>query len=95
MTERARSGSTSDHITCNATNGSSAAQTIAICNAMKQRNIIVYTADFHIDNDATAMSVFRQCATDESHFYLADDRTTLQNAFQQIGQSISQLRLTH
>ncbi|MBK8542708.1 MAG: hypothetical protein IPL62_03500 [Caulobacteraceae bacterium] len=95
MTERARSGSTSDHITCNATNGSSAAQTIAICNAMNQRNIIVYTVDFHIDNDATAMSVFRQCATDESHFYLADDRTTLQNAFQQIGQSISQLRLTH
>jgi len=94
MTERARSGSTSDHITCNATNGSSAAQTIAICNAMKQRNIIVYTVGFHIDNDATDMSVFRQCAT-ESHFYLADDRTTLQNAFQQIGQSISQIRLTH
>ncbi|MEQ1809677.1 MAG: hypothetical protein ABL889_07120 [Terricaulis sp.] len=95
MTERARSGSTSDHTTCNATNGSSAAQTIAICNAMKQRNIIVYTVDFHIDNDATAMSVFRQCATDESHFYLADDRTTLHAAFRQIGQSISQLRLTH
>lgn len=89
------SGSTSDHINCNATNGSSASQTIAICNAMKQRNIIVYTVGFHIDNDATALSVFRQCATDESHFYLADDRTTLQNAFQQIGQSISQLRLTH
>ncbi|MEQ1489786.1 MAG: pilus assembly protein TadG, partial [Terricaulis sp.] len=89
------SGSTGDHINCNATNGSSAAQTIAICNAMKNRNIIVYTVGFHIDNDATAMSVFRQCATDESHFYLADDRTTLQNAFQQIGQSISQLRLTH
>ena len=89
------SGSTSDHINCNATNGSSASQTIAICNAMKQRNIIVYTVGFHIDNDATALSVFHQCATDDSHFYLADDRVTLQNAFQQIGQSISQLRLTH
>ncbi|MBX3430452.1 MAG: VWA domain-containing protein [Hyphomonadaceae bacterium] len=89
------SGSSSDHNSCNATNGSSASQTISICNAMKQRNIIVYTVGFHIDNDATALSVFHQCATDDSHFYLADDRTTLQNAFQQIGQSISQLRLTH
>lgn len=89
------SGSTSDHINCNATNGASAAQTIAICRAMKNRNIIVYTVGFHIDNDATALSVFHQCATDDSHFFLADDRTTLQNAFQQIGQSISQLRLTH
>lgn len=89
------SGATTDHINCNATNGSSASQTIAICNAMKQRNIIVYTVGFHIDNDATAMSVFSQCATDSSHFFLADDRVTLQNAFQQIGQSISQLRLTH
>ena len=89
------SGSTSDHINCNATNGASATQTIAICRAMKQQNIIVYTVGFHIDNDATALSVFHQCATDDSHFFLADDRTTLQNAFQQIGQSISQLRLTH
>ncbi len=89
------SGSSSDHTNCNATNGSSASQTIAICNAMKNRDIIVYTVGFHIDNDATALSVFRQCATDESHFYLADDRTTLQAAFQQIGQSISQLRITH
>ena len=89
------SGSTSDHTNCNATNGSSAAQTIAICNAMKNRNVVVYTVGFHIDNDATAMSVFRQCATDDSHFYLADDRATLQEAFRNIGQSISQLRLTH
>jgi hypothetical protein len=41
----------------------------------------------HIDNDATAMSVFRQCATDGSHFYLTDDRATPQTTFQQIGQS--------
>ncbi|MBL8546986.1 MAG: hypothetical protein JNL81_11020 [Hyphomonadaceae bacterium] len=89
------SGSSADHTNCNATNGSSASQTIAICNAMKNRNIIVYTVGFHIDNDATAMSVFRQCATNDDHFYLADDRATLQEAFRNIGQSISQLRLTH
>lgn len=89
------SGSTADHTNCNATNGSSASQTIAVCNAMKARNITVYTVGFHIDNDATAMSVFRQCATNDDHFYLADDRATLQEAFRNIGQSISQLRLTH
>lgn len=89
------SGSAADHINCNATNGSSASQTIAICNAMKARGVVVYTVGFHIDNDATALGVFQQCATDAAHFYLADDGTSLQNAFRQIGQSISQLRLTH
>lgn len=89
------SGSSADHTNCNATNGSSAAQTIAMCNAMKARNITVYTVGFHIDNDATALSVFHQCATNDAHFYLADDRATLQEAFRNIGQSISQLRLTH
>ena len=89
------SGSNSDHINCNATNGASATQTIAVCNAMKAQGIVVYTVGFHIDNDATALNVFHSCATDDSHFYLADDGTTLQHAFQQIGQSISQLRLTH
>ncbi len=89
------SGSASDHINCNATNGSSAAQTIAMCTAMKARGIVIYTVGFHIDNDATALSVFSQCATDSSHFFLADDGTSLQNAFRQIGQSISQLRITH
>ncbi len=89
------SGQTADHINCNATNGASAAQTISVCRAMKQQGIIVYTVGFHIDNDATALSVFHQCATDDSHFFLADDRTTLQTAFRQIGQSISQLRLSH
>ena len=89
------SGSTADHINCAATNGASASQTISICNAMKARGVVVYTVGFHIDNDATALSVFHQCATDDSHFYLADDGTSLQNAFRNIGQSISQLRITH
>lgn len=89
------SGSASDHQSCNSPLGSSASQTIAMCNAMKARGIVVYTVGFHIDNDATALSVFHQCATDDSHFFLADDGTTLQNAFRQIGQSISQLRLSH
>jgi Flp pilus assembly protein TadG len=89
------SGSNTDHINCNATNGASASQTIAICNSMKARGIIVYTVGFHIDNDATALNVFHSCATDDAHFFLADDGVTLQHAFQQIGQSISQLRLTH
>ncbi len=89
------SGSTNDHINCNATNGSSHDQTLALCAAMKNRGIIIYTVGFHLDNDPVAQSVFSTCATDQSHFFLADDGTTLQAAFTQIGQSISQLRITH
>ena len=88
------SGGADTHINQPATNGSSFDQAYRLCQNMKAAGVIVYTVGFHIDNDATAMSVFSQCATSADHFFLADDGTSLQTTFRQIGQSISQLRLT-
>jgi Flp pilus assembly protein TadG len=88
------SGSTADHINCNATNGSSAAQTMAMCAAMKQQGIIIYTIGFHIENDNTAEQVMSTCATDSAHYKSASDGAALLDAFRQIGQSISQLRIS-
>lgn len=94
------SGSTTQHINCEATNGSPFAQAVTMCNAMKGRNIIIYTVGFDIGNGNggagvdTAKEVMEQCATDPSHVYLPSNGASLQTAFAAIGRSISQLRIS-
>ena len=94
------SGSTTQHINCAATNGNPFAQAVTMCNAMKARNIIVYTVGFDIGNSNggagvdTAKEVMEQCATDASHVYLPSNGESLQSAFGAIGRSISQLRIS-
>ena len=94
------SGSTTQHINCAATNGNPFAQAVTMCNAMKARNIIIYTVGFDIGNSNggagvdTAKEVMEQCATDASHVYLPSNGSSLQTAFGAIGRSISQLRIS-
>ncbi|WP_374597121.1 pilus assembly protein TadG-related protein [Brevundimonas sp.] len=94
------SGSTTQHINCAATNGNPFAQAVTMCNAMKSRNIIVYTVGFDIGTSNggagvdTAKEVMEQCATDASHVYLPSNGASLQTAFAAIGRSISQLRIS-
>ena len=94
------SGSTTQHINCAPTNGNPFAQSVTMCNAMKARNIIIYTVGFDIGSGTggagvdTAKEVMEQCATDPSHVYLPQNGSSLQAAFGAIGRSISQLRIT-
>lgn len=94
------SGSTTQHINCAATNGNPFAQAVAMCTAMKRRNVIVYTVGFDIGSGTggagvdTAKEVMQQCATDASHVYLPSDGSSLKTAFAAIGRSISQLRIS-
>lgn len=94
------SGSTTQHINCAATNGNPFAQAVTMCNAMRARDIIVYTVGFDIGNNNggagvdTAKEVMEQCATDPSHVYLPSNGASLQTAFAAIGRSISQLRIS-
>mgnify|MGYP000005851860 CR=1 FL=1 len=95
------SGSTTQHINCAATNGNPFAQAVTMCNAMKARNIIIYTVGFDIGSGTgaanvvdTAKEVMEQCASDPSHVYLPQNGSSLQAAFGAIGRSISQLRIT-
>lgn len=88
------SGSSSDHINCNATNGSPFAQAEAMCAAMKDKGIIVYTVGFDIGDEPDAAEVLSDCATDSSHYFAAANGTALKAAFRAIAVDISNLRLS-
>jgi len=85
-------GSSSERINCNAANGNPFDQARALCTAMKQRGIIIYTVGFEL-NDSEAEDVMRDCATSSSHAYLTGSSNELIAAFAAIAASISQLRV--
>jgi Flp pilus assembly protein TadG len=87
------SGNASDHINCNATNGSSASQALQQCAAMKAKGIIVFTIGFDLETQA-AKNLMKQCASTEAYAYIASDGAALQQAFRSIAINISRLRLS-
>ena len=88
------SGSLSDHINCNATNGAPFTQALAMCNAMKAAGVTIFTVGFQIGSEAGAEDFMRACATSEWHFYNAADGGALKQAFRAIAVNISRLRLS-
>ncbi|WP_292102577.1 TadE/TadG family type IV pilus assembly protein [Brevundimonas sp.] len=97
----AGSGDTNWHIRCDAQNGSPFQQAVDLCNAMKARNIIIYTVGLDVtsvnDNTPnvvdTAREVIETCATSPDHVYLPSGDTDLREAFRAIARSISDLRI--
>lgn len=79
----------------NANNGSPYTQAQALCANMKApgKDVIVYTVGLGLDTQA-AIDLMNQCATSPSHVYLPADGSELQDAFNDIAQKISKLRLT-
>ncbi len=78
----------------NANGNSSAGQAIAICNQMKNDGIDVYTVGFALDDNQTAINTLKNCASDTSKAFLADDGEQLKAAFRAIALKISTLYLT-
>jgi Flp pilus assembly protein TadG len=88
------SGSNSDHIWCNAPNGSSFNQSRSLCTNMKASGILVYTIGFNLTQQS-ARDLMTNCATDASHAYLASTGDGLRQVFREIATRIASLRLTH
>lgn len=86
-------GSDEDHINCDATNGDPFAQARALCTAMRNAGITIYTIGFDIGNDEDAQGVMSDCATDSDHAFLAATGAQLQEVFRAIGTDISELRI--
>ncbi len=84
---------TSDRINCDATNGDPFTQASNLCTNMKDEGIIVYTVGFEVGAGSGADTFLNACATDDDHYYLADNSTELKKAFKQIATSISMLRI--
>lgn len=91
----AGSGSTADHINCNAPNGHSFVQATGLCTNMKSAGVTVYTVGFDIVGDQRARDLMSQCATSPSHTYIAADGAQLKQAFRDIALKISSLYLAH
>ncbi len=88
------SGPSSDHINCDAPNGHSYDQALALCEAMKDKGVVVYTVGFKIVNSQNARDLMANCATSLAHQYLAEDGDALKRHFAAIAQSISQLHVS-
>ncbi|MDP2803709.1 MAG: pilus assembly protein [Phreatobacter sp.] len=68
-------------------------KTLTSCANAKAAGIRVYTVAFFV-TDATARSILQQCASNPSMALVADSDQALSNAFDEIGNHISRLRLT-
>ena len=91
------SGSTSDHINCDATNGGTAyTQSENMCDAMKAsgKDIEIYTIGFRVDDYPRGEELMEYCATDASHFFTADDGEELQEVFEKIAKNVSSIYLS-
>ncbi len=93
MTDGANTKS-KDGIRHNGNNALSAnALTRTLCRKIKADNVEVYTIAYAF-GDATAKKILRNCATDKDKFFDARNSAELQNAFDAIGRSLLNLRLT-
>jgi hypothetical protein len=88
------SGDTTKHINCDAPNGHPFDQTLALCTAMKQAGIVVYTVGFQVVDDERARTMVNDCATSSRHVYMPTSGTALSDAFAAIGRDITRLRIS-
>ena len=65
----------------------------ATCSAMKAAGIIVYTITFKL-TDATTETLFRNCASGDARYFASPKTEDLENAFTQIANDLTMLRLT-
>ncbi|QTC90642.1 pilus assembly protein [Brevundimonas goettingensis] len=88
------SGSTADHINCNATNGDPFTQAAALCTAIKAQNIVVYTVGFAVTAGSDAAEILKDCATSPDYAFLPASGADLTDDFAAIGRDITRLRIS-
>lgn len=65
----------------------------SVCTSMKNAGIIIYTIAFN-GPDANTQKLMRSCATQEAFYFNSPTNAALQSAFKQIGDSLSNLRIS-
>lgn len=90
----AGSGSNVGKIDCDADNGDPFAQGVAMCTAMKNRGVLVYTVGFQITAGGDAANMLQSCASTPANFFLPASGGDLSAAFAAIGRDITQLRIS-
>ncbi|MCJ8521182.1 Flp pilus assembly protein TadG [Pseudorhizobium tarimense] len=65
----------------------------SVCTSMKNAGIIIYTIAFN-GPDTSTQKLMRECATQDAFYFNSPTNAALQSAFQQIGDSLSNLRIS-
>lgn len=96
VSQDSASGSSSNRINQNATNGDAYIQANALCAAMKanDKKIVIYTVGLDIASFPDAQNFIQTCATSTAHVYLPADGAEMKDAFKDIAMKINKLRLT-
>lgn len=66
----------------------------SVCNAMKAKNIIVYTVTFTSGINQATKDIYKACATDASKYFDSPSQDELKSAFRAIATSLSNLRVS-
>jgi hypothetical protein len=67
----------------------------SVCNSMKSHGIKVYTILFNVPaSNTTVINLMKNCASEDDFFFNSPSADTLEKAFQQIGDSLSNLRIS-
>lgn len=69
---------------------SSPAQAIALCNAMKDKKIRIYSVAFQ--STGSAETLLRDCASSSENFYTAENASELKSAFRSIADKLTMMR---
>lgn len=89
-----------DDVSCSAPDGTTGTmsgplgQAQDLCAAMDAKKVVVYTVGFNLPETGTAVDLLRECASEPAYFKLANDNAGLIAAFREIGENISDLRLS-
>jgi hypothetical protein len=65
---------------------------LELCAAMKAQDIILYTITFQVTS-TTTQNLYRSCATDGDHYFNSPSNSQLEEAFEQIADELSNLRI--
>jgi Flp pilus assembly protein TadG len=70
-------------------------KTTAICNAMKQNGILIYTIVFgNTGISSASKTMMKNCASETDFYFFSPSTAALQSAFKAIGDSLSKLRVS-
>ena len=70
--------------------------TLQACTNAKAKGVVIYTVGFSISSDpidTQGQNLLAACATDAAHAFIANDASSLVNAFNQIGMGMGKLRI--
>jgi hypothetical protein len=65
-----------------------------VCTRMKNNGVLVYTIAFGTDIGSTAKTMLRNCASKTEYYFESPDAASLNQAFQIIGDSLANLRIS-